>query len=205
MQCLISQKQRINEVKMFCQIIFPRELVKEPSHPIKLFLCQLLLHKYEVLLQSSDVLKMATNSKIIKYPIPHSQLKNPHKTSSVSLHIFHHYDRDESFVQRHCASVRLIVGVSSTLKVFLGMAAHASRHSSQTFPSRHTHFLRRCFISSLSQEVFKDPTERPSEQAAFMRTVQVAFFFLFPFLVGLSNYMLPCAIHIGITKGLFSS
>lgn len=127
MQCLISQKQRINEVKMFCQIIFPRELVKEMSHPIKLFLCQLLLHKYEVLLQSADVLKMATNSKIIKYPIPHSQLKNPHKPSSVSLHIVHHYDRDEPFVQRHCASVRLIVGVSSTLKVFLGMVAHASR------------------------------------------------------------------------------
>lgn len=96
MQCLISQKQRINEVQMFCQIIFPRELVKEPSHPIKLFLCQLLPHKCEVLLQSADVLKMATNSKIIKYPIPHSQLKNPQKTCSVSLHIVHHYDRDET-------------------------------------------------------------------------------------------------------------
>lgn len=110
MQCLISQKQRINEVQMFCQIIFPRELVKEPSHPIKLLLCQLLLHKCEVLLQSADVLKMATSSKLLSILFPIVSLKT-HKKLAVCLSIlFIIMTGMKPCVQRHCASVRLIVG-----------------------------------------------------------------------------------------------
>lgn len=110
MQCLISQKQRINEVQMFCQIIFPRELVKEPSHPIKLLCVNYCRTNVKFYCSLQMSLKWPLTPELLSILFPIVSLKT-HKKLAVCLCIlFIIMTGMKPCVQGHCASVRLIVG-----------------------------------------------------------------------------------------------
>lgn len=144
MQHHISQKGRINEVKIFCCIISPSMFIRILS-PHDAILCQLLLQNKDFYCSLQTSLKGPATPNLLSIQVSQFSLKNTKYLKNLQLHtdcftvVYYHHARAEIRLWK-LAIVRLIARVPQTPYFRSSQRAVSlySRRNSDTFPECHS-------------------------------------------------------------------